>query len=180
MNLSTMSFRDESGPRRWRRPPGSSSRNTTPGWETTSTPTRGCVRRSPSSPARSFATRLLGEENERAPFPVTKGGLGVLSRVVIKTTGREICETFPCLKDLPFLSDPSCSQTFVLPVFEYVMVHVLNLNSQFARRSLNCYWFLQVCDTFDEENPERSSQRNLHQAAGGGEGEEGQLRPRGQ
>ena len=27
----------------------------------TSTPTRGCVRRSPSSPARSCATRLLGE-----------------------------------------------------------------------------------------------------------------------
>lgn len=36
----------------------------------------------------------------------------------------------------------------------------------------------QVCDTPDETYPARSSQRNLHQAAGGGEREEGQLRPR--
>ena len=39
---------------------------------------------------------------------------------------------------------------------------------------------MQVCDTSDEEDPERSSQRNLHQTAGGGEREEGQLRARGQ
>lgn len=37
----------------------------------------------------------------------------------------------------------------------------------------------QVRDTPDEAYPARSSQRNLHQAAGGGEREEGQLRPRG-
>lgn len=37
----------------------------------------------------------------------------------------------------------------------------------------------QLCDPPDEADPARSSQRNLHQAAGGGEGEEGQLRPRG-
>lgn len=37
----------------------------------------------------------------------------------------------------------------------------------------------QVCDTPDEAYPARSSQRNLHQAAGGGEREEGQLRARG-
>lgn len=39
---------------------------------------------------------------------------------------------------------------------------------------------LQVCDPFDEADPERSSQRNLHQTAGGGEREERQLRARGQ
>lgn len=53
--------RDESGPRRWKKPPGSSLRSTTPGWEMTSTPTRGCAKRSLSSPARSSATRSLGE-----------------------------------------------------------------------------------------------------------------------
>lgn len=37
----------------------------------------------------------------------------------------------------------------------------------------------QLCDSPDEADPAWSSQRNLHQAAGGGEGEEGQLRPRG-
>lgn len=37
----------------------------------------------------------------------------------------------------------------------------------------------QVCDTPHEAYPAWPSQRNLHQAAGGGEGEERQLRPRG-
>lgn len=35
----------------------------------------------------------------------------------------------------------------------------------------------QLCDAPDEAYPARSRQRNLHQAPGGGEGEEGQLRP---
>lgn len=43
-----------------------------------------------------------------------------------------------------------------------------------------CSLVSQVCDTPDEAYPARSSQRNLNQAAGGGEREEGQLRPRGQ
>lgn len=37
----------------------------------------------------------------------------------------------------------------------------------------------QVCDPPDETDPARPRQRNLHQAPGGGEGEERQLRPRG-
>uniref|UniRef100_A0A3B4T3Y0 40S ribosomal protein S17-like n=1 Tax=Seriola dumerili TaxID=41447 RepID=A0A3B4T3Y0_SERDU len=47
-----------SGPRPSRRPPGSSLRNTTHVWAMTSTPTRGCARRSPSSPASLCATKL--------------------------------------------------------------------------------------------------------------------------
>lgn len=38
----------------------------------------------------------------------------------------------------------------------------------------------QVCHTPDEANPEGPCPRHLHQTAGGGEGEEGQLRPRGE
>lgn len=63
-NLSlcaSSSSRVESGPRRSRRPPGWSSRSTTHDWATTSTPTRGCARRSPSSLANLCVTRLQGE-----------------------------------------------------------------------------------------------------------------------
>lgn len=38
----------------------------------------------------------------------------------------------------------------------------------------------QVCHPLDEANPEGPRPRHLHQTAGGGEGEEGQLRPRGE
>lgn len=41
-------------------------------------------------------------------------------------------------------------------------------------------WFtFQLCDPPDETDPARPRPRNLHQAPGGGEGEERQLRPRG-
>ena len=56
-------LRGESGPRPSKRPPGSSSRSTTPVWAVTSTPTRGCARRSPSSPASLCGTKLQGKWN---------------------------------------------------------------------------------------------------------------------
>ena len=95
---------------------------------------------------------------------------------VIDSTGRWSCEPFPCLKD-QCLSDPGAPrQTDLKPA--------VSVDSGVLCVSVKLIWVsvsvLQVCDTSDEEDPERSRQRNLHQTAGGGEREERQLRPRGQ
>uniref|UniRef100_A0A8V1A0B5 Ribosomal protein S17 n=1 Tax=Gallus gallus TaxID=9031 RepID=A0A8V1A0B5_CHICK len=52
-----------------------SSRSTTPVWATTSTPTSACARRSPSSPARSCATRSRGEARGGGTLPCSAPAL---------------------------------------------------------------------------------------------------------
>ena len=114
------------------------------GWATTSTSTRGCARRSPSSPASRCATRSQGEWNQTCC-----SYRGFLEEVTL-----DICSTYRQICGRSIRKLVASHWPVLLPV-------------------------LQVCDSPDEADRARSNQRNLHQAAGGGEREEGQLRPRG-
>ena len=167
-----------SEPKLWRRPHVSSSRSTTPSSLSTSTPTRGSSRRSPSYPPSLSATRYLASS----------------SAVSSSNDDNNSYTNFVWLCDYKKNGQLKSSSDKIQLSLDYLITKLILWSvdgnvfvlKKYPDESYQYWWHdfvmtisdCRVHHSLDEETAAQHCERDLHQAPGGGAREKGQLRAR--